>query len=136
MFIGKAIYQILIQEQPLLPVGTRIFPNVAPQTTQLPFIIYDVTGVTPTPTKENASTLDINDFTVSVYAETYSQAELLAKDVRSALDRLQYETYDEVIIQSINFISYNDIFDDTSGNAGVYRKAMDFELRQIRNTIA
>ena len=136
MEIGKAIYQILIQEQPLLPVGTRIFPNVAPQTTQLPFIIYDVTGVTPTPTKENASTLDINDFTVSVYAETYSQAELLAREVRSALDYLKDETYDGVIIQSINFISYNDIFDDTSGNAGIYRKALDFELRQIRETIA
>ena len=136
MKIGKAIYQILIQEQPLLPVGTRIFPNVAPQTTQLPFIIYDVTGVTPTPTKENASTLDINDFTVSVYAETYSQAELLAREVRSALDYLKDETYDGVIIQSINFISYNDIFDDTSGNAGIYRKALDFELRQIRETIA
>ncbi len=136
MEIGKAIYQILIQEQPLLPVGTRIFPNVAPQTTQLPFIIYDVTGVTPTPTKENASTLDINDFTVSVYAETYSQAELLAREVRSALDYLKDETYDGVIIQSIKFISYNDIFDDTSGNAGIYRKALDFELRQIRETIA
>ena len=136
MQIGKAIYNILSTTQALQVVGTRIFPNVAPQTTQLPFIIYDLTGVTPTPTKENASTLDINDFTVSVYAETYSQAELLAVEVRSALDYTGYETIDAVLIQSINFISYNDIFDDTSGNAGIYRKALDFELRQIRNTIS
>ena len=135
MFIGKAIYQILTQERPLLAVGTRVFPNVAPQTTELPFIIYDVTGVTPTPTKENQSTLDINDFTVSVYAETYSQAELLAFEVRSAL-HLKDEIYEGVVIQSIKFVSYNDIFDDTSGDAGIYRKALDFELRQVRTGIA
>ena len=136
MEIGKAIYAILSNEQALQVVGTRIFPNVAPQTTAFPFIIYDVTGVTPTDTKENASTLDINEFTISVYAETYSQAELLAYEVRASLDYRHNDVYEGVTIQSIKFVSYNDIFDDTSGNAGIYRKALDFELRQVRTQIS
>jgi len=136
MEIGKAIYQMLTEEQSLIAVGTRVFPNVAPQTTVFPFIIYDVTGVTPTDTKENASTLDINDLTISVYAETYSQAELLAYEVRASLDYRKYEVYQGVTIQSIKFVSYNDIFDDTSGDAGIYRKALDFELRQVRTQIS
>ena len=135
MEIGKVIYHLLSTSQSLQIIGTRIFPNVAPQTTAFPFIIYDVTGVTPTDTKENASTLDINDLTISVYAETYSQAELLAYEVRASLDYRKYEVYQGVTIQSIKFVSYNDIFDDTSGDAGIYRKSLDFELRQVRPNI-
>ena len=46
MEIGKSIYNILAANTNVSNlVGTRIFPNVAPQTTTLPFIIYDVTGV-------------------------------------------------------------------------------------------
>ena len=45
MEIGKAIYNILSTNSDVSTlVGTRIFPNVAPQTTTFPFIIYDVTG--------------------------------------------------------------------------------------------
>ena len=46
MEIGKSIYNILSTNGAVSTlVGTRIFPNVAPQTTTFPFIIYDVTGV-------------------------------------------------------------------------------------------
>ena len=62
MEIGKAIYNILSTTTNISDlVGTRIFPNVAPQTTTFPFIIYDVNGVQPNDTKDGASTLDTND---------------------------------------------------------------------------
>ena len=109
MEIGKAIYSILsINPNISGLVGTRIFPNVAPQTTTLPFIIYDVTGVQPNDTKDGAS--------------------------RVAMDRIPEGTYGSEQIQSSQFQSYNDIFDDTSGDAGVYRKALDFQIRQINPT--
>ena len=48
MEIGKAIFNILSNDSDVLAlVESRIFPNVAPQTTEFPFIIYDVTGVQP-----------------------------------------------------------------------------------------
>ena len=135
MEIGKAIYNILSTNSDVSTlVGTRIFPNVAPQTTTFPFIIYDVTGVQPNDTKDGASTLDTNDVMISCYSETYSQASDLAQKIRVAMDRINEGTYGGEQIQSSQFQSYNDIFDDTSGDAGIYRKALDFEIRQINPT--
>jgi len=119
MEIGKAIYSILATNTNISNlVGTRIFPNVAPQTTTLPFIIYDVT----------------NDVMISCYSETYTEASTLAQKIRVAMDRIPEGTYGAEQIQSSQFQSYNDIFDDTSGDAGVYRKALDFQIRQINPT--
>ena len=135
MEIGKAIYSILFNDVDVKTlVSTRIFPNVAPQTTTFPFIIYDVTGIQPNDTKDGASTLDTNDVMISCYSETYSQASDLAKKIRVAMDRINEGTYGGEQIQSSQFQSYNDIFDDTSGDAGIYRKALDFEIRQINPT--
>ena len=135
MEIGKAIYSILsINPNISGLVGTRIFPNVAPQTTTLPFIIYDVTGVQPNDTKDGVSTLDTNDVMISCYSETYTEASTLAQNIRVAMDRIPEGTYGSEQIQSSQFQSYNDIFDDTSGDAGVYRKALDFQIRQINPT--
>ena len=135
MEIGKSIYNILANTANVSAlVGTRIFPNVAPQTTAFPFIIYDVTGVEPTNTKDGVSTLDTNNVMISVYSNTYSEASSLAQLVRIAMDRLPTNTYAGEDIQSSEFQGYNDIFDNTSGNAGIYRKALDFEIRQISPT--
>ena len=137
MEIGKAIYNILYNGgvgDVYDIVGNRIFPNVAPQTTQFPFIIYDVTGVIPNDTKEGASTLDTNSVMISCYSETYAQASDLAKKIRIAMDRINEGTYNGEQIQSSQVQSYNDIFDDTSGDAGIYRKALDFDIRQINPT--
>jgi hypothetical protein len=135
MEIGKAIYNILSNNSDIVNlVDTRIFPNVAPQTTEFPFIIYDVTGVQPNDTKDGPSTLDTNDVMISCYSETYSQASDLAKKIRIAMDRIPDAEYATIKIQSSQFQGYNDIFDNTSGDAGIYRKALDFEIRQINPT--
>jgi hypothetical protein len=135
MEIGKAIYNILSNDSDIQAfVDDRVFPNVAPQTTEFPFIIYDVTGVQPNDTKDGPSTLDTNDVMISCYSETYSQASGLAQKIRIAMDRINEGTYGGEQIQSSQFQSYNDIFDNTSGDAGIYRKALDFEIRQINPT--
>ena len=71
---------------------------------------------------------------ISCYSKTYSEASTLAKNIRVAMDRINQGTYGGEEIQSSEFQSYNDIFDDTSGDAGIYRKALDFEIRQISPT--
>ena len=132
MKVGLAIYNILKNDGAISSlVGTRIFPNVAPQTTSFPFIIYQVTGVEPNDTKEAVSTLDVNSVMVSCYSETYNEASQIANRIRIALDRITASTYEGIQIQSSQFQSYNDLFDDDSGNEGIYRKALDFEVRQI-----
>lgn len=132
MKVGLAIYSILSSDSDISDlVSTRIFPNVAPQTTAFPFIIYDVDGDTPTDTKDGVSELDVNSVMVSCYSETYTEACDLALSIRTALDRLPDSTYGTIKIQSSEYRGYNDIFDDDSGNNGIYRKAIDFDIRII-----
>ena len=132
MKVGLAIYNILSNDSDITDiVSTRIFPNVAPQTTTFPFIIYDVDGDTPTDTKDGASSLDINSLMVSCYCETYTQACDLAQLIRTALDRISESTYNTITIQSSEYRGYSDIFDDDAGDNGIYRKAIDFDIRVI-----
>jgi hypothetical protein len=132
MKVGLAIYNILTDNGEVdAIVSGRVFPNVAPQTTTFPFIIYDVEGEDPNDTKEGASTLDVDNITVSCYSKTYSEASDLALKIRTALDR-QSGTFGGVNIQSIQYDGYNDIFDDNHED-GVYRKAIDFNVRIINS---
>ena len=40
-------------------------------------------------------------------------------------------TYNGVVIQSIKYDGYNDLFTESSANQGIYRKALQFNLRII-----
>ena len=132
MKVGLAIYNILSNATAVTAyVSTRIYPNVAPKTTPFPFIVYDVDGDIPTDTKDGAATVDVNDVMVSCYADTYSQACSLADVIRTALDR-QSGTFAGVEVQTIVYTGYNDIFDDNH-EMGIYRKAIDFNIRQINS---
>ena len=137
MEVGKAIYNILGSDaQVEALVGTRIFPMVARVETVFPFVIYDVTGETPTDYKQGVSSLDTTSVMVSCYSETYAQAADLAEKVRTALDR-KSGTFNGVIVQSIKYDGYNDFFDvDSFDNSvtngkGVFRKALDFDVRIV-----
>tara|TARA_R110001606_G_scaffold398949_2_gene579673 strand:+ start:2670 stop:3083 length:414 start_codon:yes stop_codon:yes gene_type:complete len=136
MEIGKSIYNILYNNIPIRNIiNTRIYPNVAPQASAIfPFIIYDVVGVEPTNYKSGPSSLDTNKVMISAYCKTYSEASDLANKIRIAMDRIPNGTYNGEEIQSSEFQGYNDIFDATSSNAGIYRKALDFQIRQINPT--
>ena len=131
MKVGLAIYEILSNNTDVAAlVDTRIYPNVAKIKTIFPFIIYDVTGDAPDDTKDGVSTLDVNSIMVSGYSKTYSEAADLALKIRTALDR-NSGTFTGVEIQSIQYQGYNDLFDDDSGDEGIYRKALDFKIRII-----
>ncbi len=131
---GLAIYNILANDSDVSAlVSTRIFPNVAKNSTTFPFIIYDVESESPTQDKDGVSTLDEDFVMVSCYCKTYSEASDLARKIRTALDR-KSGSYGGIDIQSIRYDGYNDTFDDNTSDEGVYRKALDFKIRII-NTI-
>jgi|TARA_R100000084_G_scaffold107957_1_gene69360 hypothetical protein len=137
MDVGKAIYNILSTHVNLTNLtSTRIFPMVARVETAFPFVIYDVTGQTPTNYKQGVSTLDTTSVMISCYSETYSEACEIADIIRTALDR-RSGTYNGVVIQSIKYDGYNDFFDvDSYDNSatngkGVFRKALDFDVRIV-----
>ncbi len=132
---GLAIFNILSGDADVSAlVGTRIFPNVAKNKTQFPFIIYDVNGETPNDDKDGVSSLDVDSVMVSCYSKTYAEASDLARKMRTALDRIS-GTYGGVVIQSIKYNGYNDLFDDDSGDGGIYRKALDFDIRIVNTNV-
>ena len=67
---------------------------------------------------------------VSVYSKTYAEASILASLVRNALDR-KSGTFNGIEVGSIQFRSYNDIFESSSDSDGIFRIALDFGVRQV-----
>ena len=133
MDIGKAIYKILNDNIAVASlVGTRIAPNVMKQTSEFPFVIYDVATDTPEGQKDSVALLDTATIMVSAYSKTYAEASTLANYIRTALDRVN-GVYNSVNIQSIDFDGYDDVFDDMSGSDGIYRKSLNFNVRIINS---
>ncbi len=128
---GLAIYNLLSNDSDVSDlVSTRIFPNVAKNTTAFPFIVYDVDSESPTPTKDGVSILDVDTVTVSGYSKTYIQASDLARKIRTALDR-KSGSYGGIEVQSIFFTGYDDLFEDEVSDEGIYVKALTFGIRII-----
>ena len=133
MDIGKAIYKILSDNIAVSSmVGTRIAPNVMKQTSEFPFIVYDVSSDTPEGQKDSVALLDTAIIMVSAYCKTYSEASKLANYIRTALDRVN-GVYNAVNIQAIDFDGYDDVFDDMSGSDGIFRKSLNFNIRIINS---
>ena len=131
MKIGLAIYKILVTAADVTAlVSTRIYPNVAKQTSAFPFIVYQTTGVDPNDTKDGVSTVDGNSFMVLCYSETYTEVADLAQKARIALDR-KSGTYSTVEVQTIQFTGYDEDFDIKGDGQGVYVQTVSFNLRQI-----
>ena len=72
MDIGKAIYKILNDNIAVASlVETRIAPNVMKQTSEFPFIVYDVNSE-PEGQKDSVALLDKASVMVSAYCKTYA----------------------------------------------------------------
>jgi len=133
MNIGRAIYNLLKNDIAVSSlVGTRISPNVMEQTSTFPFIVYDVASDTPTGQKDSVALLDTVSIMISGYCKTYKESNKLANYIRTALDRVNGLKYG-VDIQAIDFDGYDDVFDDDSGRDGIYRKALNFNIRIINS---
>ena len=54
-----------------------------------------------------------------------------AKENAAKLNKSKKGTFGGVVVQSIQYGGYNDLFDDDSGDEGIYRKALYFKIRII-----
>ena len=102
--IGAAIYGILSGATGVTSlISTRIYPDIAPQNAAYPFVIYSIEGTDPSDTKDGASSLDVVEFTVTVFSESYDNMTSIASAVRTALDAKAPGTYSGITLQSILF---------------------------------
>jgi len=99
---GKAIYAILSTAVPVTSiVSTRIYPDMATQDAIYPFVVYSITGILPSNTKDHASQMDEVTASVICYADSYNTVQDLAEKVRAALDGKTRDNYGGISLQSI-----------------------------------
>lgn len=111
METGKAIYKLLKDSTDVGDIcADRIYPELAQQDADAPFIVYTVVDTTPSPTKNATSKLDTARVELYCLSDDYEQAMDLGIAVRSALDR-QSGTIAGVEVQSIDFDTSDIQFD-------------------------
>ena len=111
METGKAIYKLLKDNTDVGDIcADRIYPELAQQDADAPFIVYTVVDTTPSPTKNATSKLDTARVELYCLSDDYEQAMDLGIAVRSALDR-QSGTIAGVEVQSIDFDTSDIQFD-------------------------
>lgn len=119
-------------------VGTRIYPQVAPQTETRPLIVYSIISDVPTNTKSGGSTLDAYRVQITCLADsvdTYNgqdKINAIGEAVRSLFEFIQNDTQASVTIQQSFFLSESDAFDQTGGKDGTYMKFQDYTFWKTR----
>ena len=130
MIVGKAIYYLLTNATDVTDiVSTRVYPEIAQQDADLPYIVYAIANNEPTDTKPEPSKLDTAQVEVNIYSDSYTQAIDLAVAVRAALDRVK-GTYNGVNVQSIQYLNEVIDFDEPQR---AYNINADYDVRISRS---
>ena len=131
----KVIYTVLSADSSITDVTTRLYPIVAPEQTDFPCIVYNVTGTRPYPTKSGVAEIDDLFVTVDCYAKDteaaagYTTVSTLSEAVRDSLDRKTPGTYASVTIDGVQFLDADAGFDKESD---VFVSTLDFKIRVKR----
>lgn len=129
MNVGKAIYSILSNNAALAEyVGTRIYPEMAPEDATFPFLVYSILSTEPGDTKSGSSTIDVSQVETYAVSPNYSDCMDVSEAARAALDR-NGGNFSDVAIQSIQYVSA-----DTEYNTAqrVYICQQRYGVRQLR----
>ena len=133
METGKAIYKLLKDSADVGAIcADRIYPELAQQDADAPFIVYTVTDTTPSPTKNATSKLDTARVELYCISDDYEEAMNLGIAVRTALDR-QSGTISGVEVQSVDFDTSDIQFDP---DQRVYVLEHTYDVRVLRTGTA
>lgn len=127
-----AIYGILSADATLTAlVGTRIYPEVAPNGAANPCIVYSESTPEYSDNKDGVSKLDTNIVQVDVYASTAASRNTIGARVRTLLDRYS-GAVNSIYVQSIQLAYSYKLIEPVNdvNDVKVYRQTMDFKLRQ------
>ena len=126
MKVGAAIYSMLKDDSAVSAlVGTRIYPELAEEGAQTPYVVYSVVSNTPVDTKESAP-VDEAQLEVFSVADTYAAANDLADKVRAALSRQSKKVYGTVTVQSIK---YTNEVTEVSAERNMFISVQDYTAR-------
>jgi len=129
MEIGKAVYKLLKDSVDVDAIcADRIYPEMAQQDVDVPFVVYTVTDTTPSATKNATSKLDTGRVELYCISDDYEQAMNLGIAVRTALDR-QSGTISAVEVQSIDFDT-SDVQYDPDQRVYVLEQTYDVRIQR------
>jgi hypothetical protein len=123
MNFGKAIFS-LINQNLGNQVDGDIYPNIAPQSASLPYIVYSLTGTSPQNTKDAPATAQLVDIQVDVVGKNFEKVVNLAKDIRTALERSSFSDTD-IEVDDIAYISANSDFQE---GQEIQRYILEFQM--------
>ena len=124
MNIGKLIYAVVASDATLVGlVGTRVYPEEAPNNVAYPYITFTKVNTQPTRVKNIVSPLDMVKVTFFVYSKNYDTSENVAIALRNKFDNLR-GTYNSINLDWCIFE------DETTGDPvmedKIYWIAIDF----------
>lgn len=90
MNIGKLIYAVVASDPTLVGlIGTRVYPEEAPNTVSYPYITFSKVRTEPTRVKNIVSPLDMIKVTFFIYSNNYDTSENVAIALRNKFDNLR-----------------------------------------------
>jgi hypothetical protein len=128
--IGKVIYGRLITDAAVTGIcGLKIFPDIAPQNVQYPFMVYTVVNSLPVDYKDGQSNLEEINVQIDVYTNNYETTQTLANNVRNRLDRF-VGTVNGIAVQTLKYMSSDSQVYNADLN--VYWMSVDFMAKMKR----
>ena len=128
--IGKVIYGRLTTDTAVTDIcGLNIYPDIAPQNVQYPFMVYSIINSLPVDFKDGQSNLEEITLQIDVYTNNYETTQTLANNVRNRLDRF-VGTVNGVSVQSIKYMSSDSQVYNADLN--VYWISIDFMAKMKR----
>ena len=131
--IGKSIYSILNADSTLVALvgndasgGLKCYPMIAPQDTEVPFLIYETTSNNPTPTKDGTSKVDKLTIQITAFDNDYDNLYAIIEQVRTVLDNYEGTNLTNVI-NKIWFDGRQDAYDN-SGNLFIVADTYNLRL--------
>jgi hypothetical protein len=133
METGKAIFKLLQDSSAVGAIcADRIYPELAQQDADVPFVVYTIADTEITATKNATSKLDTARVEVFCISDDYEQAMDLGIAVRGALDRVS-GTFNGVQVQSIDIDTIDVEFD---ADQRVYILEQTYDVRIQRTGTA
>jgi hypothetical protein len=125
--IGQAIYTLLSTNVGIKAiVDTRIYPMLAEQFADMPYIVYRTISKVPNNTKGGGRGFDRYRVQIDCVGTSFTSLEDLADKVRTAIDD-RVGTYGAVTILGSRFEDTTDlVLDFQPDSERVYQKSMDF----------
>lgn len=124
--VGKVIKTLLAANADFTAlVGTKVYPQRAPQNTDYPYCVYSIISSIPVDTKDRPASLDAVRVQIDIFSNTYAEAQALTGYLRTAIDA-KTGTISGVKVDGILYITEEDLY---SEDQDVFGKSSDYSFR-------